>query len=226
MNENYRNIQLKLEREHVTLVAVSKTKSVDEIMQLYAAGQRDFGENRVQELRAKQEQLPKDIRWHMIGHLQENKLKYIAGWIHLIQSVDSQDLLLHINKHGQKCNRVISCLIQVHIAQEDTKFGFTETALDALLRSEVVSNLQFVRICGLMGMATNTSDVATVRNEFIALRALFRNTKEKYFSDSGYFATLSMGMSSDYKIAIEEGSTMVRIGSLLFGNRTESLKKT
>jgi PLP dependent protein len=205
---------------HVQLVAISKTKTVDEIMQAYQAGQRDFGENKVQELVDKQPDLPSDIRWHMVGHLQSNKVKYIAPWVHLVHGVDSEKLLRVINKEGSKNNRVVDCLLQIHIAREDTKFGFSRDELIDMVESKLHENLKSVRICGLMGMATYTEDEGVVKNEFRYLRNLFIELKTSYFASNFYFKELSMGMSGDYKIAIEEGSTIVRIGSLIFGERT------
>ncbi len=225
--ERYQEIIKELSLTNTTLVAVSKTKPVEEIKEMYEQGQLDFGENYVQELVDKQSQLPGDIRWHFIGHLQSNKVKYIAPFISLIQGVDSLKLLREINKQGVKNDRIIDCLLQVHIAQEETKFGMDENELDdAINQSAQMAN---VRICGLMGMASFTDDMNKVRNEFRYLKTLF----DKYAQPHGSFAkdqiamatlnlklrVLSMGMSSDYKIAIEEGSTMVRIGSLLFGER-------
>ena len=201
---------------HVTLVAVSKTKSIEEIKELYDLGQRDFGENYVQELTDKQTQLPKDIRWHFIGHLQSNKAKLIAPFVHLIQSVDSLKLLQEINKQAKKAQRIIDCLLQIHIAQEETKFGFDEKEVDLLIRE--LENLNSVRICGLMGMASFTDDMEKVRNEFRMLKSLFdKHTKLQITNYKPQ--TLSMGMSGDYSIAVEEGSNMVRIGSLIFGSR-------
>ncbi|MFN0275375.1 MAG: YggS family pyridoxal phosphate-dependent enzyme [Chitinophagales bacterium] len=219
MQENFDTIQNYLELKNVTLVAVSKTKSAEEIMQLNKKGQRDFGENRVQELKEKYEVLPKDIRWHLIGHLQKNKVKYITEWVCMIHSVDSLDLLTEIDKQAKKHNRIVSCLLQLYIAKEETKFGLDEQELDDLLNSPRRKELENVRIEGLMGMATNTDDETIVRDEFKNLKRIFSNVKEKYFADDSSFRHLSMGMSSDFKIAVEEGSTMVRIGSLLFGTR-------
>lgn len=219
MNSNYFDIIQHLQQKAVTLIAVSKTKSPEAIMALYEAGQRDFGENRVQELREKQELLPKDIRWHLIGHLQSNKVKYVAPWVHLIHAVDSWGLLEEINKQAQKNNRIIPCLLQVFIAKEETKFGLTEKELYGILDNPLLPTLKNIRIDGLMGLATNTSDEDIVRNEFIGLHQLLLQIKNTYFHDAKYFKELSMGMSSDYTIAMEEGATMVRIGSLLFGER-------
>ena len=212
--ENYKSIRAEL-GDKVLLVAVSKTKPVEDIKALYDQGQRDFGENYVQELVDKQPQLPADIRWHYIGHLQSNKVKYIAPFVHLIHGVDSFKLLKEINKQAQKQNRVINCLLQVHIAQEGTKFGLDETELDALLVELNNSPLQNIAINGLMGMASFTEDLNKVRTEFKELKRLHDKVKGKLPRAS----ILSMGMSSDYKIAMEEGSTLVRIGSLLFGSR-------
>lgn len=197
----------------VTLVAVSKTKPVSDIQALYDLGQRDFGENYVQELLEKQPQLPEDIRWHFIGHLQSNKVKYIAPFVYMIQGVDSQSLLKEINKKAAKAGRSIGCLLQVHIAREETKFGFDADELKEVLHQYTNDGLTHVRLRGLMGMASNTNDRILVREEFAGLKRLF----DKYSHQE--WDTLSMGMSIDYPIAVEEGSTMVRIGSLLFGNR-------
>jgi pyridoxal phosphate enzyme (YggS family) len=201
---------------HVTLVAVSKTKSVEEIKELYDLGQKDFGENYVQELVEKQSQLPKDIRWHFIGHLQSNKVKRISTFIYLIQSVDSLKLLQEINKQAEKNNRVIDCLLQMHIAQEETKFGLDERELFELLNN--IGGFANVRICGLMGMASFTDDMNKVRNEFRYLKNTFDKYAELPIANCP-LTILSMGMSSDYSIATEEGSNMVRIGSLIFGVR-------
>jgi pyridoxal phosphate enzyme (YggS family) len=213
----YEQLIADLGSHHVTLVAVSKTKSVEEIKELYDLGQRDFGENYVQELVDKQSQLPKDIGWHFIGHLQTNKVKQIAPFIHLVQSVDSGKLLQEINKQAKKNNRVIDCLLQVHIAQEETKFGLDEQEIDELSNISL-SQYQNIRIVGLMGMATLTDDMEKVRTEFKYLRSIF-NKHAKHQTSNLKLQTLSMGMSSDYFVAIEEGSTMVRIGSLIFGAR-------
>lgn len=217
--ENYKSIKQEL-GDKVTLVAVSKTKPAEDILELYNLGQRDFGENYVQELTDKQAQLPKDIRWHFIGHLQSNKVKYIAAFVHLIHGVDSFSLLKEINKQAVKNDRVIDCLLQVHIAQEETKFGFDENELEELLNtnSGELHELKNVKITGLMGMASFTEDMNTVRDEFQYLKKLFDKYNQLPTIDYK-LQTLSMGMSGDYKIAIEEGSTMVRIGSLLFGAR-------
>jgi PLP dependent protein len=211
--ESYEQLIADLGSHHVSLVAVSKTKSVEEIKELYDLGQRDFGENYVQELVEKQIQLPKDIRWHFIGHLQTNKVKQVTSFIHLIQTVDSLKLLQEINKQAQKFRRVIDCLLQVHIAQEETKFGLDENELNELLNMNAnkLHELKNIKIVGLMGMASFTDDMNKVRSEFKYLKSLF----DKHPG----LTTLSMGMSSDYPVAIEEGSNMVRIGSLIFGAR-------
>jgi pyridoxal phosphate enzyme (YggS family) len=213
----YEQLIADLGSHHTTLVAVSKTKSVEEIKELYDLGQRDFGENYVQELTEKQSQLPGDIRWHFIGHLQSNKVKQIAPFIHLIQSIDSLKLLQEVNKQAQKNNRLIDCLLQVHIAQEETKFGLDENELKGLLNNSI-SQLQNIRIAGLMGMASFTDDIEKVRIEFKYLRSIFDKYANLQTSNIK-LQTLSMGMSSDYTTAIEEGSNMVRIGSLIFGAR-------
>jgi pyridoxal phosphate enzyme (YggS family) len=201
------------------LIAVSKTHTTERIMEAYEAGQRDFGENKVQELVAKYEALPKDIRWHMIGHLQSNKVKYLAPFVHLIHGVDGFKLLQEINKQGQKNGRRIACLLQFHIAQEETKFGFTSEEADAFLADSAFSELQHVSLCGVMGMATFTEDTNQVRREFQSLRSIFNHLKTTYFPTSEAFTEISMGMSDDYRIAMEEGSTMVRVGSKVFGKR-------
>jgi PLP dependent protein len=213
--EAYHDLAKELSERNVTLVAVSKTKPVEDILELYDLGQRDFGENYVQELVDKAEQLPKDIRWHFIGHLQSNKVKYIAPFVHLIHGVDSLKLLKEINKQAEKNNRVIDCLLQVHIAQEETKFGFDEHELNDLFNNLTIEPLNNIKTCGLMGMASFTDYMNKVRNEFRHLKNIF----DKLTIHHSLFTILSMGMSSDYKIAIEEGSNMVRIGSLLFGER-------
>ncbi len=198
---------------NVTLVAVSKTKPKEFILEAYEAGQKDFGENYVQELVDKEKELPKDIHWHFIGHLQSNKVKQIASFIYLIHGIDSLSLLQEVNKQALKNNRVINCLLQIYIAQEETKFGLSFEECEALLRSEIFKQLQNVKICGFMAMASNTTNVNQIRKEFHSLR-----TFSEKISDFG-FRVFSYGMSSDYKIAIEEGSNMIRIGSLIFGER-------
>lgn len=212
-------IQNELQTTNTTLVAVSKTKPNEAIMNLYAQGQRIFGENRVQELVEKYEALPKDIDWHLIGHLQTNKVKYIAPFVQMIHSVDSLKLLKEINKQAAKCERMIDCLLQMHIADETTKFGLDDTEVIDLLNSMEFKNFQNIRITGVMGMATFTDDKSQVRNEFRQLTSIFNQLKRDFFEENETFKEISMGMSGDYQIAIEEGSTMVRIGSLLFGTR-------
>jgi pyridoxal phosphate enzyme (YggS family) len=203
---------------HVTLVAVSKTKPAELIKETYDAGQRDFGENYVQELQEKHTQLPADIQWHAIGHLQSNKIKNILPFVHLIHGVDSLKLLLEINKQALKINLVIDCLLQMHIAQEETKFGFSFKECESLFQWKELKSLQNIRIVGFMGMATNTDDETQIRKEFRSLKDFF----DKFRIKNSELKILSMGMSSDYKIAIEEGSTLVRIGSLIFGERKEN----
>ncbi|MBI3511319.1 MAG: YggS family pyridoxal phosphate-dependent enzyme [Bacteroidetes bacterium] len=199
----------------VTLVAVSKTKSVAEIMQAYDAGQRDFGENKVQEVVPKYNSLPKDIRWHLIGHLQSNKVKFIAPFIHLIHSVDSEKLLAEIDKQAKKNNRIIPVLLQIFIAKEETKFGFSAEEATALLNSDPENKYPNVEIKGLMGMASNTEDHEQVRAEFRSLKHLF----DQFIIHHSSFIILSIGMSSDWKIAVKEGSSMIRVGSSIFGER-------
>ena len=205
--------------KNAVLVAVSKTKSVDEIKIIYDAGQRIFGENKVQELIQKQEQLPKDIQWHMVGNLQTNKVKYIAPFISLIHSVDSLKLAIEINKQATKNNRIIDVLLEVHIAAETNKSGFSEEELIDHLDIKAFDSLKNIRIVGLMGMATNTKSQILIKNEFCGLKSFFDELKSTYFKNNPEFNTLSMGMSSDYKIALEEGSTMIRVGSAIFGER-------
>jgi PLP dependent protein len=205
--------------DHVTLIAVSKTKPVELLQEAYAAGQRDFGENKVQEMVDKYEKLPKDIRWHLIGHLQTNKVKYIAEFVHLIHAVDSLKLLQEINKQAAKYNRTIDCLLQFHIAEEETKFGLSIDECKEILNSNEFQTLHHVRICGVMGMATHTSDVSQIRKEFAQLKSYFDQLKREFFQESVDFEIRSMGMSGDYQWAIEEGSTMIRVGSSLFGSR-------
>ena len=205
--------------DHVRLVAVSKFHPVEMIEEAYHAGQRIFGENHVQEMTQKHELLPKDIEWHFIGHLQTNKVKYIAPFVSLIHSVDSFKLLKEINKQAEKSQRVISCLLQIHIAQEETKFGFSFDECRTMLQEEEWKTLTHVQLCGVMGMATFTDDVREVRNEFRSLKKFFDEIKENYFSNNDAFHEISMGMTDDYPIAIEEGSTLIRIGTKIFGER-------
>ena len=205
---------------HVTLVAVSKTHPADAVMEAYNAGQRIFGENKVQEMTAKYEIMPKDIDWHLIGHLQSNKVKYIAPFVAMIHSVDSIKLLSEINKQAQKQNRIIPCLLQIFIASEETKFGMDAREAEDLLISKEFSELKNIQIAGLMGMASNTENEEQIRIEFRNLKKVFSYLKSSLGNKENlHLNTLSFGMSSDWKIAIEEGSTMVRIGSTIFGNR-------
>ena len=202
----------------VKIVAVSKTKTVPKIREAMDAGQIFFGESKVQELLEKQKQIP-DAEWHLIGHLQTNKVKYVAPFVQMIQSVDSLRLLKEIDRQAGKAKRVIDCLLQIHIAREATKFGFSEPEAIELLESNELPNLKNVRICGLMGIATFTDDMEAVREEFKGLAAFFQRIRREYFAEHPFFCELSMGMSDDYSIAIEEGATMVRIGSTIFGER-------
>jgi PLP dependent protein len=215
----YNEIIRGLQPKKVTLVAVSKTKPVADIKALYDLGQKDFGENYVQELLEKQQQLPQDIRWHFIGHLQSKKVRSIAPFVQLIHGVDSLKLMKEIDRQAQKNGRVIDVLLQVHIAQEETKFGLDQEELDAILSSLIDTPLQHIRIRGLMGMATFADNPGQVRGEFIFLKKVFDSCRLKYDRNES-FNILSMGMSGDYQLAIEAGSTMVRIGSLIFGDRS------
>jgi pyridoxal phosphate enzyme (YggS family) len=203
-----------------TLVAVSKTKPIQDLEEAYDAGQRHYGENKIQEMTEKWETLPKDIKWHMIGHTQRNKVKYMAPYVHLIHSVDSPRLLKEINKQAKNNDRVIDCLLQIHIAEEESKFGFDEAELVDLLNDEAFKEYENIQIKGLMGMATFTDDKEQVRKEFKNLAQLFKKIKQDQLLGSRHdFTELSMGMTGDYEIALEEGSTMVRIGSAIFGSR-------
>ena len=217
--DNIKSLKNETKKINVELVAVSKTKPLEEIQEAYDAGQRLFGENMVQELVDKYEKLPKDIDWHLIGHLQTNKVKYIAPFISMIESVDSLKLLQEIDKQAQKSNRIIDCLLQIYIADEETKYGLGFDEAIELLRSEEYANLKNVRIRGLMGIATNTDSEKQINDEFYELRTFFDGIKASYFRKEATFDILSMGMSSDYKIAIEQGSNMVRLGSTIFGQR-------
>jgi PLP dependent protein len=203
----------------VKLVAVSKTRTVSDVLEAYNTGHRIFGENRVQELLLKKESLPEDIEWHLIGHLQTNKVKYIVPFISMIHSVDSFKLLKYIDYEAKKINRTIDCLLQFHIAVEETKFGFTIEEAAGMVESETFRQFDSVRLCGVMGMATLTDDMDQVRKEFRNLAEYFRVLKENYFSQIPEFREKSMGMSGDFMTAIEEGSTIVRIGSIIFGER-------
>jgi pyridoxal phosphate enzyme (YggS family) len=214
IKENLQKIKSSLP-EHVTLVAVSKTKPVSDLMEAYNAGQRIFGENKIQEMAEKYEEMPKDIQWHMIGHVQTNKVKYMAEFVSLIHGVDSLKLLKEINKQAVKHNRVIECLLQIKIAQEDSKFGLAAEDASALLQSDALSNFKNIRITGVMGMATFTDDSAQVENEFKFLKSTFDKLQEF----NAELKIISMGMSGDYELAIDSGSTMIRVGSSIFGAR-------
>ncbi|MDR0660884.1 MAG: YggS family pyridoxal phosphate-dependent enzyme [Prevotellaceae bacterium] len=204
---------------HVRMVAVSKLHPVSELIEAYEAGQRIFGENKVQELLLKQEAMPKDIQWHLIGHLQTNKVKYVVPFASLIHGIDSLKLLKEVDKQANKIDKTVDCLLQIHIAQEESKFGFSDDEVKEVLSNNGFEELGNVRIRGLMGMATFTENEDQVRKEFKGLKQLFNELKATFFVDNTEFDILSMGMSNDYKIAIEEGSTMVRIGSSIFGER-------
>lgn len=214
ISENLKNLKSKLPNE-VTLIAVSKTKPVSDLMQAYNAGHKVFGENKVQEMESKWQEMPKDIQWHMIGHLQRNKVKYIAPFVSLIHAVDSLRLLKEINKQAKRNDRVINCLLQIKIAEEDSKFGMDIADATALLNSEELQNFKNVKIVGLMGMATFTDDEKQISQEFQRLKKVF----DQFKIEKSELKILSMGMSGDYKIAIENGSNMVRIGSAIFGER-------
>ncbi len=216
--ENIEQIRNKIPAS-VRLVAVSKTKPLQDIMEAYHAGQKVFGENKAQDLISKHAELPSDIEWHYIGHLQTNKVKYLVPFISMIEAVDSLKLLKEINKQAAKIDKKINCLLQFHIASEDTKFGLDLAEAEEMLHSEAFLSLQHVQICGVMGMATYTDDEAVLRKEFGQLRDYFKALKEKYFEEDEQFKEISMGMSGDYAVAIEEGSTNVRIGTAIFGTR-------
>jgi pyridoxal phosphate enzyme (YggS family) len=219
IKENILTFLEQLQGYNCQLVAVSKTQPVEALQEAYAAGQRIFGENKAQEMTAKHEVLPPDIQWHLLGHLQTNKVKYIAPFVHTIQSVDSLRLLAEIDKQALKNNRVINCLLQIYIAQEDTKFGLSPVEAEELLQSEDIRNFKNIAIAGVMGIATNTDSEAQIREEFRNLKQVFITFKEKYFAQDSAFKEISMGMSADFKIALEEGSTMIRLGSSIFGAR-------
>ena len=221
VKENLEKIR-KTVPEGVVLVAVSKTKPVEDLQEAYDAGQRVFGENHALEMRDKHEVLPQDIDWHFIGHLQTNKIKYIISYVKLIHSIDTFNLLQAVNKEAVKHNVVVDCLLQFHIAEEETKFGLNMDEAEEMLNSDIFKAMKNVRICGVMGMATNTDNMAQVRKEFKHLKEIFNALKSKYFADCEWFKEISMGMSHDYQIAIEEGSTMVRVGSKIFGERVYS----
>ncbi len=217
--DRYRQILADLAPHHARLVAVSKTKPEADIRILYDLGQRIFGENKVQEMTTKYENLPSDIQWHLIGHLQSNKVKYIAPYVSMIHSVDSLSLLTEIDRQAAKHNRVIPCLLQIHISGEETKFGLSEDEVIALLNDSSFAELRNIQIAGLMGMASNTDEEQKIDAEFAALKKLFDALRVKYFADKPAFAELSMGMSSDYPVALRHGATLVRVGSDIFGTR-------
>ena len=219
ITDNLAELKSILPDDKITLVAVTKTHPVEKIMELYETGQRDFGENRVQELLEKKDKLPSDIRWHLIGHLQRNKVKFIAPFVYMIHSVDSLKLLDEINKEAEKNGRVINCLLQAYVATEETKFGLDYNELVAILDSEDYKAMTNIKLKGIMGMATMTDDEEQVHEEFSLLKKIFDTVKSSYFAGDNEFRILSMGMSSDYRIAIEEGSTMLRLGSVIFGER-------
>jgi PLP dependent protein len=221
--QNIAAFQEKLKNTDCRLIAVSKTQTNEAILEAYAAGQRLFGENKVQELVAKQEVLPADIEWHLIGHLQTNKVKYIAPFVHTIQSVDSLKLLQEIEKQAAKQNRVINCLLQIYIAEEESKFGLSAEEAKEILQSEGYKALEHVRITGIMGIATNTYSQTQLRKEFRYLRRCFEEIKIEFFQNNPDFKEISMGMSSEYQLAIEEGSTMIRVGSSIFGARNYAI---
>ena len=216
--KNLIEIKTKIE-QGLTLVAVSKTKPNELILEAYETGHRDFGENKVQDLVAKYESLPKDIKWHFIGHLQRNKVKYIAPFIHLIHAADSLKLLEIINSEAQKNNRIINVLLQIKIAEEDSKYGLSTNAATEILRSKDFETFNNIKVRGLMGMATYTNNQSQIKAEFTTLASTFSDFKKRYFGNSADFTTLSMGMSGDYETAIECGSNMIRIGSTIFGER-------
>ncbi len=219
IRNNINFFQNQLTATSCRLVAVSKTQPIEKIKEAHEAGQRIFGENKVQELTSKQAELPGDIEWHMIGHLQGNKVKQLVPFVSLIHSVDSFKLLEEINKQAKKIDRIVNCLLQVHIANEETKFGFDESELLALIHSDKITSIDSIRVTGLMGMATFTSDAAQVRNEFRGLKILFDKISKMELPSNVEMKELSMGMSQDYQIAMEEGSTLVRIGTAIFGSR-------
>lgn len=221
IKENLENIRKDIP-QGVTLVAVSKTKPESDLMEAYNVGQRIFGENKAQEMRLKHQDLPKDIQWHFIGHLQENKIKYIIDYVTLIHSIDSLKLLVEVNKKAQKIDRRVDCLFEMDISHEQSKFGISLQEACEILESMEFKQLNNVRICGLMGIGSITEDINQTRKEFRELKQMFNTLKAKYFSNEDYFKQISMGMTGDYKVAIEEGATIVRIGSKIFGQRDYS----
>ena len=210
----------------VKLIAVSKTRPVEDILVAFNAGHRIFGENRVQELLSKKDHLPSDIEWHLIGHLQSNKVRFIVPFVSMIHSVDSFKLLKVIDNEAFKIDRMVDCLLQIHIAREETKFGFSMAEINEMLESDDFRNIRSVRICGVMGMATFTDDKNQVKDEFSFLTQCFNSLKSGHFKDAGHFREISMGMSGDYQIAIDMGSTMIRVGSNIFGERSNPEKET
>ncbi len=219
IKSNLNEFNSELSETNCRLVAVSKTKPVEMLQVAYDAGARIFGENKAQEMSSKFDELPKDINWHFIGHLQTNKVKYIAPFVGLVHSVDSLKVLKEIDKRAKQNERVINCLLQMHIAEEESKFGLSEEELEDLLASEAFANMENIKIVGLMGMATNTENENQIRKEFKGLKQLFNRIQSKYNAPKIQLSELSMGMSGDYKIAIEEGSTLIRVGSSIFGAR-------
>ncbi len=225
ITDNINRLKKEIGSVNVKLIAVSKTKPVSDLLEAYQAGQRIFGENQVQEMAEKFQQLPKDIAWHQIGHLQTNKVKYLAPFVSLIHAVDSLKLLAEINKYALKNNRIIDCLLQIYIADEETKYGLGFDEAIELLRTEEFGQMKNIRITGVMGIATNTDDQKQLKEEFYELKTFFDGLKLSFFKNEASFKEISMGMSADYKLAIEQGSTMVRIGSDIFGKRIiKSLK--
>jgi len=223
IKSNIKDLLTELQHSQAKLIAVSKTQPIEKIKEAYDAGQRLFGENKAQEMMAKHQVLPQDIEWHMIGHLQTNKVKYIASFVSLIHSVDSMKLLEEIDKQGKKAGRIIPCLLQVHIASEETKYGFDSEEVTSLIFSPAFANLKNINVTGLMGMATFTDNQEAIQKEFKSLRKLFDTLNKSELPANAAMKELSMGMSSDYKIAIREGSTLVRIGTAIFGERNYSL---
>lgn len=220
LKANYQQLKTLCNENSAKLIGISKVHPVEKIKEVYDWGHRDFGENKAQELQEKQPQLPDDINWHFVGHLQRNKVKYIAPFVHLIHSIDSLKVLKEVDKEAGKNNRVIDVLLQVKIAQEPSKFGFEESEVLSLVESEDFKKLPNIRICGLMGMASLTDDKTQVRSEFRFLRNLFEQLANDQFQDKSHFKELSMGMSGDYEEALAEGSTMIRVGSAIFGPRS------
>ncbi|MEA3503909.1 MAG: YggS family pyridoxal phosphate-dependent enzyme [Bacteroidota bacterium] len=218
IKENIKSVRKNISK-NVTLISVSKTKPNEAIIEAYEAGERLFGENKAQEIIKKQPELPQDIQWHFIGHLQTNKVKYLTPFVSLFHSIDRAKLLKTINSEAKKSNRIVDCLLQFHIAEETTKFGLDIKEANELLKSDTYSAMENIRIIGVMGMATFTDNTDQVRREFRILKNIFTDLKKNFFADDSSFKEVSMGMSGDYKIAIEEGSTMVRVGSSIFGSR-------